>query len=143
MANWLMKTEPETFSWQDLVRDGQATWDGVRNYTARNHLSAMQVGDRALIYHSVSQKQAVGIARVSRTAFPDPTTDDPRWVAVEVQPLVALARPVTLDAIKHEAGPGGPLEGIRLLRENRLSVVPLQPHEWQRLLVLADTPDPE
>lgn len=143
MANWLMKTEPETFSWQDLVRDGQATWDGVRNYTARNHLSAMQVGDRALIYHSVSQKQAVGIARVSRAAFADPTTDDPRWVAVEVQPLVALARPVTLDAIKHEAVAGGPLEGIRLLRENRLSVVPLQPHEWQRLLALANTPDPE
>jgi predicted RNA-binding protein with PUA-like domain len=143
MANWLMKTEPETFSWQDLVRDGQATWDGVRNYTARNHLSAMQVGDRALIYHSVSQKQAVGIAHVTRTAFPDPTTDDPRWVAVEVQPLVALVRPVTLDTIKREAGPGGPLEGIRLLRENRLSVVPLQPHEWQRLLVLANTPDPE
>ena len=143
MRYWLMKTEPDTFSWQDLVRDGVATWDGVRNYTARNNMRAMEIGDRILIYHSNVGKEAVDIARVVRTAFPDPTTDDVRWSAVQVAPMAPLRKPVTLQTIREEQAKGGPLAEIKLIRENRLSVVALTADEWQHLLHLAQTPEPQ
>ena len=142
MQRWLMKTEPDVFSWQDLVERKVATWDGVRNYTARNFLRAMHIGDRVLIYHSNIGKEAVGIAEVVREHFPDPTTDDPRWSAVDVAPVAALRVPVTLQQIKAEYGGDGPLGAIRMIRENRLSVVPLTEPEWQRLLQLAQSDEP-
>jgi len=143
MAFWLLKTEPDAFSWQDLVRKGVATWDGVRNYAARNHLRAMAVDDLALIYHSNTGKEAVGIARIVRAHYPDPTTDDARWSAVDVAPVQALRRPVTLAEIKADQAAGGPLADIRLLRENRLSVVPLTLAEWTHLLKMPETGAPK
>jgi predicted RNA-binding protein with PUA-like domain len=143
MRYWLMKTEPDAFSWQDLLRDGVATWDGVRNYTARNNMRAMELGDRVLIYHSNIGKEAVGIARVVATAFQDPTTDDLRWSAVKVSPVAPLAKPVTLQTMREEHAKGGPLAEIKLIRENRLSVIPLTDGEWQHLLQLAETTEPE
>ncbi len=142
MRYWLMKTEPDTFSWQNLLRDGVATWDGVRNYTARNNMRAMERGDRVLIYHSNIGKEAVGIAQVVETAFQDPTTEDLRWSAVKVAPVMALRQPVTLQTMREEHAKGGPLAEIKLIRENRLSVIPLTDGEWQHLLQLADTPEP-
>ena len=142
MRHWLMKTEPDAFSWQDLVRDGVATWDGVRNYAARNHMRAMALGDLVLIYHSNVGKEAVGIAKVVKTAFPDPTTDDARWSAVQLAPVMPLRSPVTLQTIRDEHAKGGPLAAIAVIRENRLSVVPLTDGEWQHLLLLAGTAEP-
>lgn len=142
MQRWLMKTEPDAFSWQDLVDRKVATWDGVRNYTARNSMRAMQIGDRVLIYHSNIGKEAVGIAQVVKEHYADPTTDDPRWSVVDIAPVAALRVPVTLQQIKAEYGGPGPLGAIRMIRENRLSVVPLTEAEWQRLLQLAQTDEP-
>ena len=142
MQHWLMKTEPEAFSWQDLVERKVACWDGVRNYAARNHMRAMKLGDRVLIYHSNVGKEAVGIAEVVAEHYQDPTTDDLRWSVVDVAPVVALRQPVTLEQIKAEYGRPGPLAEIRMLKENRLSVVPLTAPEWQRLLQLAQTDEP-
>ena len=142
VQHWLMKTEPDAFSWQNLVDRKVACWDGVRNYSARNHMRAMKIGDRILIYHSNVGKQAVGIAEVVAEHYQDPTTEDLRWSAVDVAPVRALERPVTLEQIKTEYGRPGPLAEIRMLRENRLSVVPLSDAEWQRLLQLAGTDEP-
>ena len=142
MRYWLMKTEPDAFAWQDLLRDGVATWDGVRNYTARNNMRAMAVGDLVLIYHSNVGKEAVGIARVVKTAFQDPTTEDARWSAVQVAPMAPLRKPVTLQTMRAEHAAGGPLAELKLIRENRLSVIPLTDSEWRHLLALADTPEP-
>lgn len=133
MNYWLMKTESETFSWQDLVRDGKACWDGVRNYQARNNIQQMKKGDLVFIYHSVSDKEIVGIAKVSREAYPDPTIDDERWKAVDVVPFQALDNPVTLAKIKKTEG----LENIYLLKQSRLSVMPLKPEEFDIILALA------
>lgn len=143
MAYWLMKTEPDAFAWQDLVRQGVATWDGVRNYSARNHMRTMKVGDLALFYHSNVGKEAVGIARIVREHYQDPTTDDLRWSVVDVEPVVPLERPVTLAAIKAEHAAGGALANLCMIRENRLSVSPVTPAEWQHLLAMAATPDPD
>ncbi len=143
MRYWLMKTEPDAFSWQDLLRDGVATWDGVRNYTARNNMRAMELGDRVLIYHSNVGKEAVGIAHVVKTAFQDPTTDDQRWSAVQVAPVAPLQKAVTLQTMREEHAKGGPLAEIKLIRENRLSVIPLTDGEWQHLLQLAETAEPK
>jgi predicted RNA-binding protein with PUA-like domain len=142
MAYWLMKTEPDAYSWQDLVRDGVGRWDGVRNYSARNHMRAMRLGDLVLIYHSNVGKEAVGIARVVREHYSDPTSQDDRWSCVDVSPVCALAQPVSLPRMRLEYGQPGPLEQLRLFRENRLSVVPLTAEEWARLLELAQTPQP-
>ncbi|MBI5607646.1 MAG: EVE domain-containing protein [Deltaproteobacteria bacterium] len=139
---WLMKTEPEVYSWETLVAQGRGCWDGVRNYTARNFLRAMQVGDRVLIYHSNVGKQAVGIAEVVRSHYPDPTIEGDRWSAVDVAPVCELRRPVTLHELKQEYGVPGPLAELRMFRENRLSVVPLNRAEWLRILELAETPEP-
>jgi len=128
MAHWLMKSEPESYGWDDLVRDGATEWDGVRNPTARINLRAMQVGDEAFLYHSVSDKAVVGIMRVTRAAEPDPKAPD--WVRVRVEPVRKLANPVTLAAIKAEPK----LAKMELIRQSRLSVAPVRDDEWAKVL---------
>lgn len=134
MAKWLMKSEPGSYGWDDLVGDGSAEWDGVRNPAARLHLKAMAVGDEAFFYHSGKDKAVVGIMRIVRAAQPDPK--DPDWVSVAVTPIRALQRPVTLKAIK-----GAPsLAGIELVRQSRLSVSPVREEEWTAILALGGAP---
>lgn len=124
---WLVKSEPETYSWDDLVRDARTDWTGVRNYAARLHLRAMAVGDVVYFYHSGETKSIVGLARVTKPAFPDPTADPAEgWVAVELAPVRPLARPVTLAQIKAEPA----LKDMKLVRESRLSVSPVKPAEF-------------
>lgn len=134
MQYWLVKSEPETYSWADLVRDGRTCWDGVRNFQARNNLQQMQPGNMVLFYHSVSEKAIVGIAKVDKAAYPDPTTDDAKWVAVDLVPFRAFKDPVTLDQIKKDER----LQNIALLRQSRLSVMPLQAEEFDVLLALGN-----
>jgi predicted RNA-binding protein with PUA-like domain len=131
MAHWLMKSEPESYSWDDLVRDGGTEWDGVRNNAARLHLKAMKKGDEAFFYHSMSDKAVVGIMRIAREAQPDPKNPD--WVSVRVEPVRALARPVTLAEIKAEPR----LAKMELIRQSRLSVAPVRDDEWKVILELA------
>ncbi len=126
---WLVKSEPETYSWDDFVRDKRTDWTGVRNYAARLHLKAMRPGDEVLFYHSNEGKCVVGVARVTRPAFPDKTADEDGWVAVELVPVVALKQPVTLAQIKTEAM----LNDIALVRQGRLSVMPLKAAEFARI----------
>ena len=130
MAYWLMKSEPESYSWTDLVRDGGTEWDGVRNNAARLHLKAMKSGDEAFFYHSMSDKAVVGIMRVTREAQPDPK--DPNWVSGRVEPVKAVA-PVTLAEIKAEPR----LAKMELIRQSRLSVAPVRDEEWKVVLELA------
>ena len=134
MARWLMKSEPEAYSWADLVRDGGTGWDGVRNNAARLHLKAMKKGDEAFFYHSMSDKAVVGIMRTTREALPDPKDAD--WVSVLVEPVKALPRPVTLAEIKAEPR----LAKMELIRQSRLSVGPVRDEEWQVVLELANRP---
>ena len=131
MARWLMKSEPESYSWADLVRDGGTEWDGVRNNAARLHLKAMKIGDEAFFYHSMSDKAVVGIMRITRAAQPDPKNSD--WVSVRVEPVRPLARPVTLAEIKAEPR----LAKMELIRQSRLSVAPVRDEEWKLVLELA------
>lgn len=130
MAYWVMKSEPSSYSWDDLVRDGKTEWDGVRNNAARLHLRAMKLGDEAFFYRSLKDPAIVGIMRVSRGPAPDPQDGD--WVAVEVTPVGALA-PVTLQRIK--ANPK--LAAIELIRQSRLSVAPVQEDEWTEVMRMA------
>lgn len=132
---WLLKSEPFQYAWEELVRDGATCWDGVRNAQAHNNLKAMQKGDLALFYHSNEGKEVVGVARVTRESYPDPTSDDERWVVVDVEPVVALEEPVGLQRIKAEPALGE----IALVRQSRLSVVPLSREEFQRVLELGRT----
>ena len=134
MARWLLKSEPESYGWTDLVRDGGTEWDGVRNNAARLHLKAMKKGDEAFFYHSMSDKAVVGIMRIAREAQPDPK--DPDWVSVRVEPVKALAKPVTLAAIKADAR----LAMMELIRQSRLSVSPVRDEEWKVVLELARGP---
>jgi len=129
---WLVKSEPDAYAWTDLVRDGRTAWTGVRNYTARNNLRAMQPGDRVMFYESVTTKAVVGLAEVTRAAFPDKTADDPAWVAVELKAVSPLPRPVTLAQIKAEPA----LADTALLRLSRLSVQPLTKAEFARIAKL-------
>jgi predicted RNA-binding protein with PUA-like domain len=129
---WLVKSEPESYAWTDLVRDGRTAWTGVRNYAARLHLNAMRRGDRVLFYESMTTKAVVGIAGVARSAFPDPTADEPGWVAVELKADAALPRPVTLAQIKADAA----LAKMELLRQSRLSVTPLTRGEFEHIVKL-------
>ena len=131
MAHWLMKSEPESYSWSDLLRDGGTEWDGVRNNAARLHLKAMKRGDEAFFYHSMSDKAVVGIMRVAREAEPDPKDGD--WVSVRVEPVRTLARPVSLAKIKGEPE----LAKMELIRQSRLSVAPVREEEWHRILEMA------
>ena len=132
---WLMKTEPRSYSFEDLLRDGSTEWDGVRNYQARNNMKEMAVGDLILIYHSVGPKEIAGIAKVSVKAHPDSTTDDERWECVDIVPVKALGRPVSLATIKADSR----LAEIALIRHSRLSVAPLTDKEFNHLLKLAQT----
>ena len=131
MAYWLMKSEPEAYGWDDLVRDGGTEWDGVRNNAARLHLKAMKGGDEAFFYHSMSDKAVVGIMRVARGAEPDPKAPD--WVRVRVEPVRSLERAVTLAEIKAEPA----LAKMELIRQSRLSVAPVTEAEWQVVLELS------
>jgi predicted RNA-binding protein with PUA-like domain len=126
-----MKSEPSSYSWNDLVRDGGTEWDGVRNPTARIHLRAMKIGDEAFFYHSMDERAVVGIMRVAREAQPD--VKDANWVSVAVEPVEALQAPVTLKAIKADPR----LAGMELLRQSRLSVVPLTQDEWATIMELS------
>ncbi len=129
---WLVKSEPEAYAWADLVRDGRTDWTGVRNYQARNHLKAMRPGDRVFFYASVSTKAVLGLAEVSRAFFPDTTADEEGWVAVELKPVNALPRPVTLDQVKSTPA----LKDTALLRQSRLSVMPLTTAEYKTIAKL-------
>ncbi|MEO6001819.1 MAG: EVE domain-containing protein [Opitutus sp.] len=131
---WLVKSEPESYAWTDLVRDRRTAWTGVRNYAARIHLNAMRRGDRILFYESMTTKAVVGIAELTKPAFPDSTADEPGWVAVEIKAVSPLAQPVTLAQIK--ATPA--LSKIELLRQSRLSVVPLTADEFKLICKLGE-----
>jgi predicted RNA-binding protein with PUA-like domain len=130
MAHWLMKSEPESYSWSDLVRDGATDWDGVRNNAARLHLKAMRKGDEAFFYHSMSDKAVVGIMHITGEARPDPK--DNNWVSVRVEPVRSIA-PVSLADIKAEPR----LAKMELIRQSRLSVAPVRDEEWDVVLELA------
>lgn len=130
---WLMKSEPDVYGWDDLVREGEGTWDGVRNYRARNNLAAMKAGDRAFFYHSNIGKEVVGIVTVSAEGFPDPTDETGKWTSVRVKPVEKLKRPVTLAAIKAEPR----LADCELIRQSRLSVCELTRKEWDVVLGMA------
>jgi predicted RNA-binding protein with PUA-like domain len=130
---WLLKSEPDTYSFDDLLRDGDTLWDGVRNAQAANNLKAMAVGDPALFYHSGAKPAVVGLAEVSAAAFPDPADDTGRFVAVRIRPQRRLARPVPLAAIK--AAPA--LGTMALVRQGRLSVSSVTPDEWAQILQMA------
>ena len=133
MAYWLMKSEPSSYGWDDLVRDGGTEWDGVRNPTARINLRAMKIGDEAFFYHSMDERQIVGIMRIVGEARPD--AKDPNWVSVRVEPVRPI-QPVTLKAIKAEPK----LAQMELLRQSRLSVAPVRDEEWKRVLAMAGEP---
>ena len=130
---WLLKSEPDVYSWDHLVREGEGTWDGVRNHRAANNLRAMKVGDEAFFYHSNIGLEAVGIVRISAAGLADPSDPDGKWAAVKVTPLRKLARPVTLKAIK--ANPA--LAETELVRLSRLSVAAVRPEEWREILEMA------
>jgi predicted RNA-binding protein with PUA-like domain len=127
---WLVKQEPDTYGWEHLVRDGGTMWDGVRNYQARNNLKAMKVGDRALFYHSGKQPEVVGIAEVTKAAYPDPTTTDDRWVVVDLKPVEALAHPVSLASIRANAA----LSDLPLLKQSQLSVMPVTAKQYKEII---------
>lgn len=130
---WLMKSEPFKYGWDDLVAEGEGTWDGVRNFQARNNLAAMQVGDEAFFYHSREGLEIVGICTISVAGITDPTDETGKWSAVKVKPKVKLAHPVTLAAIKAEPR----LADMQLIRQARLSVCGILPEEWQVICAMA------
>jgi predicted RNA-binding protein with PUA-like domain len=135
MNYWIVKSEPETYSWADFVKEGNTAWTGVRNFQARNNLRAMKKGDAVFFYHSGEEKQIVGLARVTGEPSPDPTTSEGDWVCVELAPTKPLGKPVTLAIIKADKS----LDGILLVRNSRLSVTPLNAAQFQHLLKLAAT----
>src|SRR6185503_7616792 len=132
---WLVKQEPEAYSWDDFVKDGGTSWTGVRNFQARNNLRAMKKGDVVFFYHSVSDKQVVGIATVAKEAYPDSSADEGDWSAVDLKALKAVKRPVTLDQIKADSI----LKEMKLVRQSRLSVTPVTEKQAKRLLELSET----
>ena len=133
--HWLVKSEPSTYSWGDLVRDKRTRWDGVRNFEARNNLRAMKPGDLVLYYHSGEGKEIVGVAKVAKAAYPDPTGSDGDWSAVDLVPHAALARPLSLAELKADKRLGD----LAVVRKPRISVVPVRPDELARILELAET----
>lgn len=134
-GHWLVKSEPSKYAWQRFAAEGKACWDGVRNHEARNHLAAMKRADLVLFYHSTDGKQVVGVARVVREGYPDPSAEDPRWLAVDLEPVAPLAIPVALQQIKADPQ----LSDIALVRRSRLSVVPIAQAEFERILQLGAT----
>ena len=133
MAYWLVKSEPTTYSWDDLVKEKQTCWSGVRNYAARLHLRAMKKGDEVFFYHSNEGTDIVGIAKVVKEFYQDSTTDDERWVAVELKPVKNFKNPVTLATIKADKR----LNNMALVRLGRLSVQPVIEEEWKVVMELA------
>jgi predicted RNA-binding protein with PUA-like domain len=131
---WLMKSEPDAYSWDDLVAEGEGTWDGVRNYRARNNLAAMQVGDEAFFYHSNVGLEIVGIARISKAGLTDPSDPEGKWAAVKVKPVKKLKHPVTLKQIKADPA----LAEIELIKLSRLSVAVITPEEWDYIIALSN-----
>jgi predicted RNA-binding protein with PUA-like domain len=129
---WLVKQEPETYSWDDFVKDGLTDWSGVRNYQARNNLKNMRVGDRVLFYHSGKGKEVVGLAEVVKSAYADPTSNDSQWVAVDLKPLKPLGNPVPLASIRYDKR----LSQLPLIRQSQLSVMPLTKDEFDVILSL-------
>ena len=134
MNYWLIKSEPEKYSWEKFNQDGRTFWDGVRNYGARNNLRAMKEGDLAFYYHSNEGKEIVGIAKVVKEAYQDPTTEDPNWVVVEFAPVEPLKRPVTLAEIKADPF----LTTLELVRLSRLSVSAVKREEFDHILEMAN-----
>ncbi len=132
MNYWLVKSEPAAYSWQQFNKDGKTIWDGVRNYQARNNLRKMQKGDLLLFYHSVTEKQVMGIARVVREHYPDPSTEDKRWSVVDIVPEKTLDKPVPLSVIKAD----NRLEHIALIKQSRLSVMPLSAEAFDAIIDL-------
>jgi len=129
-GHWLVKQEPESYSWDDLVRDGATQWTGVRNFQARNNLRQMKVGDEVLFYHSGKEKSVVGIARVTKAAYPDPTAKEDGWIAVDIKPVKKLANPASLAEIKANAK----LRDFLLVRQSRLSVMPVGLSEFDEIV---------
>ncbi len=134
MHYWLIKSDPETYSFEDLCRDQTTAWDGVRNFQARNNLAAMQVGDLCLVYHSQANPGVVGTAQVVRAAYPDPKSEDPRWVNVDLRAGEPLARPVSLAELKKHPL----LAQMGVVRQGRLSVSPVTAAEWKAVMGLAE-----
>jgi predicted RNA-binding protein with PUA-like domain len=132
---WLVKQEPEAYSWADFVNDGRTAWTGVRNFQARNNLRAMKKGDLVFFYHSVSEKQVVGLARVDKPAYADPTAEEGDWSAVGLVPAKPLAKPVTLDTLKADPA----FKDLQLVRNSRLSVTAVTEAQAERLLALSET----
>jgi predicted RNA-binding protein with PUA-like domain len=130
---WLVKSEPDAYSWSDLVKEKKTSWTGVRNFTARNNLRNMRVGDEVLFYHSVTDKAVVGVAKVIRAAYPDPTAKEGDWSAVDLAPIKPLRDPVALDQIKARRR----LKDISLVRQSRLSVHRLSAEEYREILAMA------
>ena len=135
MQHWLVKQEPEKYPWTQFVKDKGTYWDGVRNYQARNNLRAMKKGDLVMYYHSVSEKAVVGVAKITREAYPDPTAKEGDWSVVDLKPVKAMAEPVTLERVKADAK----LTEIALIKQSRLSVMPLRAREFRRVLQLGKT----
>ncbi|QBQ42375.1 EVE domain-containing protein [Sphingobacterium psychroaquaticum] len=134
MNYFLVKSEPFKYSWEQFNKDGETFWDGVRNYQARNNLKAMQKGDLVLFYHSNEGKEVVGIAKVVKEFYQDPTTDDARWVVVDLAPVETFKTPVTLEKIKEDEL----LQDVALVRQGRLSVMPLKVEEFDRIVALGN-----
>src|ERR1041385_8528982 len=133
MNHWLVKVEPEAYSWSTFVKEGRTAWTGVRNFAARNNLRAMKRGDPVFYYHSVTDKQVVGLARVDKEAYPDPTADEGDWSCVDLVPVKPLAKPVSLEAIKADKV----LKEMKLVKIGRLSVSPVTKEQFDRLMKLA------
>ncbi len=135
MQYWLVKQEPESYSWAAFLKDGATAWTGVRNFQARNNLRVMKKGDLVFYYHSVSEKQIVGLARVAREAYPDPTAKEGDWSCVDLAPVKPLKKPVTLESIKNDKV----LKTLPLVRQTRLSVTPMTAEHFGRVLEIAET----
>ena len=134
MNHWLVKSEPFKYSWEKFLADGRTFWDGVRNYQARNNLREMKEGDLVLFYHSNEGKEIVGLAKVLREFYQDPTTDDPNWVVVDLSPVQTLKKAVSLEQIKKDPR----LSQMALVRQGRLSVMPVKPEEFDRIIELSE-----
>ena len=135
MNHWLVKSEPVKYSWEKFNQEGRTFWDGVRNYQARNNLKLMKKGDLVMWYHSNEGKEIVGIARIVKEFYQDPTTEDPNWVVVDLEPVESLKRPITLEQIKADER----LKDIGLVRQGRLSVMSLKREEFDRILEMANS----
>ena len=135
MNYWLVKSEPTAYSWTQFVKDGKTSWTGVRNFAARLNLRAMKKGDLVCFYHSVREKQVVGVARVAKEFYPDPLGTEGGWSCVDVEPFKSLKKPVALDAIKADPL----LKNMQMVKQSRLSVSPLTPREFARVMELAET----